>query len=103
MADGKERAVHKGQVQVHFPPNPEHLPVYANVALVNTISDDVIIGFGFVDPMLLAELKPEDAPRIEAKTIVRIAMSRTNAKQFLKSLQDAIERTERSHAPDAGE
>ncbi len=103
MADDKERPVHKGQVQVHFPPNPEHLPIYANVALVNTISDDVIIGFGFVDPMLLAELKPEDASRIEAKTIVRIAMSRTNAKQFLKSLKEAIERTEGGHVPNADE
>jgi len=103
MSDDKEGTVHRGQVQVHFPPNPEHLPFYANVALVNTISDDVIIGFGFVDPMLLAELKPEDAPRIEAKTIVRVAMSRTNARQFLKSLQDAIEKTEAGHATDADE
>jgi len=98
--DEKKKTVHKDQVQVHFSPNPEQLPTYANVALVNTISDDVIIGFGFVDPMLLAELKAEDAPRIEAKTIVRIAMSRTNAKQFLKSLTNALQRMEEAHAED---
>ncbi len=68
------------------------------------LSDDVIIGFGFVDPMLIAELKPThgNVPQIVAKTIVRVAMSRTNAKQFLQSLSEAIQKMEEANANGEG-
>lgn len=82
------------QVNVQFESKIDQLPIFSNVALVNTISDDVIIGFGFVDPVDLARFSHDEVPTVEAKTIVRIAMSKDNAKRLLGALGDALAKME---------
>lgn len=88
------------EVRLEFD-RPEHLPVFSNVAYVNTISGDVIIGFGFVDPVDLPSSDTDEVPTVNAKTIVRIAMSRGNAERLLKVLHDSLAKAE--VIDDAGE
>ena len=90
------------QVNVQFEPREGIVPFFANVALVNSVSDDMIMSFGFVDPMQLANLDSDNGadqpPTIQATTVVRVVMNRNNARQFLKSLSDALERSEAADA-----
>jgi len=83
------------RVKVQFKYHQNCHPKYANAALVNPMDDDIIIEFGFVDPLGFKELKQtseeeEEEMAVESQPLARLIISPTIAKQLITDLQEAL-------------
>ncbi|EDX78372.1 hypothetical protein MC7420_7025 [Coleofasciculus chthonoplastes PCC 7420] len=83
------------RAKVQFTSHQNCHPNYANVALVNPLDDDIIIDFGFVDPLGFRELRQtsEEEIAVESKPLARLIVSPTIAKQLIDDLQEALNLT----------
>lgn len=87
------------ETRVEFPVLEGRLPTYVNTALTNVFNNDVIIDFGFVDPLILASRQANDTNEeqgdktlIQAHPVVRLAMSLPAAEQLRRQLEGALDK-----------
>lgn len=80
------------RVKVQFKSHQNCHPNYANVALVNPMDDDIIIEFGFVDPLGIRHLgqTSEEEIAVDSQPLARLIVSPTIAKQLINDLQEAL-------------
>jgi hypothetical protein len=92
--------------KVQFKSHQDCIPSYANVALVNPLSDDIIIDFGFVDPLTLRDSRQDSQGEItvDSRPLARLIIGPALAKQLISELQEALdianERREKNESQD---
>ncbi len=80
------------RVKVQFKSHQSCHPNYANVATVNPMDDDIVIDFGFIDPLNVRDLSKasEEEIVVDCQPIARLIVSPTLAKQLIADLQEAL-------------